>query len=85
MIVTYLEAALRKAHYEFIQDGLVFFGSVPGLKGVWAEGRTLEECRETLAAVIEDWVWAHIRDGVPVPAIDGVTVAPNPKTVAELA
>jgi len=84
MFLKYLEAALHKAHYDFVEDGRRFFASVPGLKGVWAEGETIEECRETLAEVIEDWVWAHVRDGVPVPEIDGLTVAPNPKTVAEL-
>jgi predicted RNase H-like HicB family nuclease len=85
MIINYIQAALRKAHYEFVADGKRYFGSVPGLKGVWADGATLEECRETLAQVIEDWVWAHVRDGKPVPKIDGITVAPNPATVPELA
>ena len=85
MIIKYLDAALHNAHYELISDGKCYFGSVPGLKGVWAEGATLEECRETLAEVSEDWVWAHIRDGVPVPKIDRITVGPNPKTVTELA
>ena len=84
MIVQYIQAALRKAHYEFVEDGQRFFASIPGLKGIWAEGDTVEECRETLAEVIEDWVWAHIRDGVRVPKIDGITVAPSRKTVAEL-
>jgi len=75
MIIEYIQAALRKAHYELIEEDDLYFGSVPGLKGVWSEGRTLEECRSTLAEVIEDWIWAHIRDNVPVPEIDGMMVA----------
>jgi len=38
MIIKYIKTALKNAHYEFIEDGEVFFGSVPGLKGVWADG-----------------------------------------------
>ncbi len=83
MIINYIKTALRKAHYEFVEDGELFFGSVPGLQGVWAEGETLEECRETLAEVIEDWVWAHVRDGVPVPDLEGITVIASKKTVAD--
>ena len=70
MIVRYIQAALQNACYEFVEDGKLFFGSVPGLMGVWAEGTTLEKCRETLAEVIEDWVWVHVRDNQPVPEID---------------
>ena len=84
MIIQYIKSALRKAHYEFVEDGELFFGSVPGLKGVWADGKTLEECRDTLAEVIEDWVWAHVRINIPVPEIDGIRVEPNPNTVADI-
>jgi len=84
MIIQYIQTALRKAQYEFVDDSNCFFASVPGLKGVWSEGETIEECRETLCEVIEDWVWAHIRDGVPVPVIDGLKVEPNIETIAEV-
>ena len=85
MIQQYINAALHKASYELIDNGQHFFASVPGLEGVWSEGATVEECRETLAEVIEDWVWAHIRHGVDVPMIDGVGVRPDFHTIAALA
>ena len=48
--------ALENAHYEIIKDEEPFYGEVPSLAGVWATGKTLEECRRNLAEAIEDWV-----------------------------
>lgn len=76
--------ALHKAHYEYVEEDGCYFASIPGLKGIWADGDTLEECRKTLAEVIEDWVLAHIALGVEVPECNGVTVGPKAETVAEL-
>ena len=56
MLLSYLEAALENAHYELIEDEEPFYGSVPGLQGVWATGKSLEECRRNLSSAIEDWV-----------------------------
>jgi len=56
MLMEYLEAALEAAHYEMIEDDEPFYGEVSQLAGVWATGKTLEECRRNLASAIEDWV-----------------------------
>lgn len=85
MIQQYINEALRIARYEFVEDGQTYFASVPGLQGVWSEGATIEECRQTLAEVIEDWVWAHIRHGIEVPAVNGVGVQPDERTIVALA
>lgn len=53
MICEYIEAALRKAKYEIIKDEEPYYGEVPELAGVWATGKTLEECRQKLIEVIE--------------------------------
>ena len=53
MLVEYVETALQKAKYEMIDDTEPFYAEVPQLKGVWATGNTLEECRHNLAAVVE--------------------------------
>lgn len=39
-IGNYIDAALRQAHYEIIGDEEPCYGSVPGLQGVWASGKT---------------------------------------------
>ena len=56
MIRDYIEAALQRAHYELIEDEEPFYGEVPELQGVWATGKTLEECRQKLAEVVDGWV-----------------------------
>jgi hypothetical protein len=48
----YLSAALGRAQYELLEDGEGFYGSIPELQGVWAQGATLEACRAELASVL---------------------------------
>ena len=69
MIVEYIEAALARAKYEIIRDEEPYYGEVPGLKGVWATGRTLEECRRKLSEVIEGWIIVRIKKGLPIPPL----------------
>ena len=69
MIVEYIEAALERARYEIIEDEEPYYGEVPGLDGVWATGKTLEECRHNLAEVIDGWVVVRLRKGLPIPSI----------------
>jgi predicted RNase H-like HicB family nuclease len=68
MIVEYIEAALGKAKYDIIRDEEPYYGEVPGLKGVWATGKTLEECRKNLSEVIEGWIIVRIKKGLPIPS-----------------
>ena len=51
MITEYINEALKKAHYEIIEDEEPYYGEVHGLNGVWATGKTLEECRNNLNGV----------------------------------
>lgn len=68
MILEYVNAALARARYEKIDDReRPFYGEVPGLKGVWATGRTLEDCREQLVEVIEGWLIVRLRKGLSIP------------------
>ena len=70
MIVEYINAALARADYERIEDkDHPYYGQVPVLKGVWATGRTLEECRNHLAEVIEGWLIVRLRKGLTIPPI----------------
>jgi predicted RNase H-like HicB family nuclease len=74
MLLEYIQAALERAHYEIIQDEEPFYGEVPSLDGIWATGKTLEECRRNLAAAIEDWVLFSIAKGLSVPPLGSVTI-----------
>lgn len=71
MITEYIEAALAKASYEIIQDEEPYYGEIPGLQGVWASGKTLEECRRNLKDVIEGWIVVRLRRGLSIPPING--------------
>ncbi len=83
MIRNYIDAALRQAHYEIIDDEEPYYGSVPGLQGVWASGKTLEECRDRLADVIEGWVLIRLSRGLTIPPLgDVVVVAPLEMNIA---
>ena len=76
MLTEYIEVAMRRAHYELMEDGR-FFASIKSLKGLWADGDTLEECRRNLLDTLEDWLFISIRERLPIPTIDGVSLAPN--------
>jgi predicted RNase H-like HicB family nuclease len=69
MLTEYIEEALRRARYELIDDEEPYYGEVAELKGVWASGKTLEECRENLKEVIEGWILISLKKDLPVPSL----------------
>ena len=69
MIQEYIEAALQHAHYEIIKDEQPYYGEVPELPGVWATGKSLEECRQSLAEVVDGWVVVRLSRGLTIPPI----------------
>jgi predicted RNase H-like HicB family nuclease len=74
MLTEHIEEALKRAKYEIINDEEPYYGEVPELKGVWANGKTLEECRKKLKEVIEGWLILSIKKGLSIPELDGITV-----------
>ncbi len=71
MLTKYISEAMKKAHYEFIQNK-EFYGEIPVCKGVWATADTLEECREKLQEVLEDWILFKLQDNDSLPIIEGI-------------
>jgi predicted RNase H-like HicB family nuclease len=69
MITEYVNAALSRAKYELIEDEEPYYGEVPELKGVWATGKSLEECRHNLAEVIDGWLVVRLKKGLPIPPL----------------
>ena len=74
MLVEYIGAALQKAHYEQIKDRKPFYGEIPGFKGVWATGKTLEDCRHNLAETLEGWIMVRLKKNLPLPKVKGAKV-----------
>ena len=69
MLTEYIEEALKRARYEMIKDEEPYYGDVKELQGIWATGKTLEECRNNLKEVIEGWILLSIKRGLPIPAL----------------
>lgn len=67
MLIEYIETALKKAHYEIIDNDESFYGEIPGFKGLWATGKTLEKCRENLMETLEGWILLSIQKKLPLP------------------
>jgi predicted RNase H-like HicB family nuclease len=73
VIRQYVDGALRRAHYDKLEDG-TFCAEVVDLPGVLAAGKTLEECRDHLAEVVEEWVLIRVSRGLAVPPLDDIEV-----------
>ncbi len=71
MLTAYIDAAMELAKYEILEDG-TYYGEVEPLRGVWADGKTLEECRRTLREVIEDWLLLKFKRDKSVPVLAGI-------------
>ena len=67
MLQSYISRYLNKARYELIDDGKRFYAEIKELRGVWATGKTLEECRENLLSTLEGWLVLRLRRNLPVP------------------
>jgi predicted RNase H-like HicB family nuclease len=81
MLIQYIHAALERAKYEIIDDEEPYYGEVPELEGVWATGKTLEECRRNLEEVIDEWIVIRLRNRLPLPRI-GDYVIKEPGDIA---
>ena len=69
MIIEFLAQQLKRARYEVIDGKKRFYGEVPGLRGVWATGKTLEECRQNLLEVLEGWFVLRLKKNLSVPKL----------------
>jgi predicted RNase H-like HicB family nuclease len=73
MFTEYIQAALKHAKYETLEDE-TYMATVDGLRGVIAVGDTIEDCSQDLIEVIEGWVALGLRMGHTIPTIDGRTI-----------
>lgn len=63
---------MQKAKYEILDNNEGFYGEIPGFQGVYSNAKTLEDCRDLLGEVLEEWVFLHIADRTPLPRVGGV-------------
>lgn len=67
MLQDYILTYLKKAKYERIDGGKKFFAEIKALRGVWAIGKSIEECRKNLASALEGWIIFRLRRNLPIP------------------
>jgi predicted RNase H-like HicB family nuclease len=77
MIREYISAAMHKAKYEILEDDGTFYGEIPECQGVWANAKTLEECREELESALESWLLYRLSKNLTLPEISGLSLTFN--------
>ncbi|MHC4433254.1 MAG: type II toxin-antitoxin system HicB family antitoxin [Planctomycetota bacterium] len=82
MLTKYLEAAMRNAHYEILPDDGTYYGEIRKCRGVYANAPTLEECRDELEQVLEDWLLFRIYKNLTIPKIDGIKITVKKEVAA---
>ena len=75
MLTQYIQAAMRQAKYKVLPEDEGFYGEIPNFQGVWANAETLEECREELSEVLEEWIFLHLADKTPLPVVNGLKLS----------
>lgn len=75
MLTDYIAAAMLRAHYEPLPDGVGIYAEISELAGVWANADTVEDAREDLRLALEGWITLALARHIPIPEIDGVRIA----------
>lgn len=71
VIYKYIDNAMSEAVYEKI-DRNEYAGKIPSCWGVIAFAPTLEECRNELLSVLEDWILVGLRFGHSLSIVGGI-------------
>ncbi len=71
MLTQYIHEAMKLAKYKILEDG-TYYGDIPGFRGVLANASSLEECREQLQEVLEEWILLGVKLGHELPEANGV-------------
>ena len=74
MFIDYIQAAMRRAKYEMLEDNEGFVGTIPGFKGLLAHALTLEACRDELEDVLQSWMLVRMDHGLKLPVIEGLNL-----------
>jgi predicted RNase H-like HicB family nuclease len=76
MLTKYIQAAMRRATYEILEDG-TYYGEIEGFEGIYANHETLLGCQELLQEVLEGWLILGLRLGHEIPVIDELRLIPD--------
>ena len=71
---------MRHAKYEMLENG-TYAGYIPECPGVWADEDTIDECRNTLEEVLEEWIILGLEEHDRFPEIDGIKLNTSYSTI----
>jgi predicted RNase H-like HicB family nuclease len=77
MLIDYVQAALKRAHYELLEEEEGWFATIGDFPGLWASAKTIEETRTELASPLEGWIILGLRRGDRLPVLDGIDLTPQ--------
>jgi len=80
MFDRYLQKALNRAEYKILENG-EWFVSIPGFDGVWANGEHVEETRNELIEVLEEWLLLKLKDNDLIPFFDSLEITEEKELV----
>jgi predicted RNase H-like HicB family nuclease len=75
MLGQYIQAAMREAKYEILSDDGSFYGEIPGFQGVYANAETLEDCRNELEEVLDEWILFRLTRNLSLPVVNGLRLS----------
>jgi predicted RNase H-like HicB family nuclease len=80
VLTAYLDAAMRHAAYEQLEDDEGWFATIRDFPGLWASGKTVEDTRDELRSALEGWIILALRQGERLPLLDGIDLTPELST-----
>ena len=63
---------MQRAQYEILSDDGTYYGEIPGFGGVYANAPQLEQCRNLLEEVLEEWSPLSMSRGLRVQLVRGL-------------
>lgn len=75
MLTKYIHEAMRQAKYEILSDDGTFYGEIPGFEGAYANASNLEECRDELEEVLNEWILFRVSKNLPLPTAGGIELS----------
>jgi predicted RNase H-like HicB family nuclease len=82
MIKKYIQTAMEHAKYEILQDDGTYYGEIKECPGVYSNAATLENCRDELEEVLEEWILFRVYKNLEIPAIENIEIKIKKQAVA---
>lgn len=62
-----IQKIMQQAKYEILSDDNSYYGEIPGFQGVYANANNMEDCRNELQGVLEEWILIRIENNLALP------------------